>query len=438
MNSQLHRLFMVLIMSGMMSVLVQCQSESVDNQADQSRSGKTTSLSSEMVSAPEGASPPPGFKGKQWADIVKIARGQTVNWYMWGGSQDTNDWVTGFVASRLRDQYGVSLNAVFSDIVDSVDRVRKECAAGQDTNGSVDLIWINGENYQAMRKEQLLFGPWSRYLPNTVFVNWRDEIIANDFGFPAEGYESPYGKGQIVIAYNQAKVGSPPTTIEALFEWIKTHPGKFTYPAPPDFTGSAFVCQICYWTAGNYDFFQAEYDQTLADQYLPACYEALNEIEGFLWNQGKRYPISATAQEELFIAGEVFFDIDYQVSNASKRIASGIYPQQTRTFIFESGTLVASHYVAIPYNSPHKAGAMVVANLLLSLEAQLDKSSAWGDSPAIEPMLLPVEWRQKFNQLPRGLATLPQGILSEHRLPEPRPEWLEAIERGWLKQVLND
>jgi len=238
-----------------------------------------------------------------------------------------------------------------------------------------------------------------------------------------------------VIAYDQAKVGSPPTTIEALIEWIKAHPGRFTYPAPPDFTGTAFVCHICYWAAGGSEHFQGDYDQSLADQYLPACYEALNGIEPYLWRQGKTYPASATEQETLFTSGDVYFDIDYQVSNASERIARGVYPQTTRTFIFESGTLAASHYVAIPYNSPHKAGAMVVANLLLSPEAQLDKISAWGDSPAVDLTLLPVAWRQKFNRLPRGVATLPPGVLAEHRLPEPHPDWLEAIERGWAQHV---
>ncbi|WP_167505834.1 ABC transporter substrate-binding protein [Desulfosediminicola flagellatus] len=435
MKSSFYRMIMVLLM---MFVLVSCQSERDDTPADSPTSGKTTPLPIETALAPEGESPPPGFEDQQWADIVNMARGQTVNWYMWGGSQETNDWVTDYVGSRLRERYGITLNAVFSDIVDSVDTVRREHAAGQDTNGAVDLIWINGENYQAMRKEQLLYGPWSRYLPNTVFVDWNDEIIAKDFGLPVDGYESPYGKGQIVIAYDQAKVKSPPTTIPGLVEWIKANPGKFTYPALPDFTGTAFVCHICYWVAGKYQFFQEEYDQSIADQHLPACYDVLNEIEPFLWNQGKTYPASATEQEALFIAGEVLFDIDYQVANASRRVASGVYPPLTRTFVFESGTLADSHYVAIPYNSSSKAGAMVVANLLLSPEAQLDKITKWGDSPAVDPMLLPVEWRQKFNQLPRGVATLPSGILAEHRLPEPRPEWLEAIERGWVQHVLND
>ncbi|ACN16971.1 uncharacterized extracellular solute-binding family protein [Desulforapulum autotrophicum HRM2] len=438
MKSSLHPMLLVLIIIGMMAVLTKCQSESVDNPADHPTSESTTALPMEMALTPEGEYPPPGFEGKKWADIVNMARGQTVNWYMWGGSQDTNTWVTDYVARQLRDRYGVTLNAVFRNIVDSVSQVRQERAAGQNTHGAVDLIWINGENFQAMREEQLLYGPWSLYLPNTVFVDWQDEIIARDFSLPVDGYESPYGKAQIVFAYNQAKVESPPTTIPGLFEWIKANPGKFTYPALPDFTGTAFVCQICYWTAGRYDVFQAEYDQSKADQYLPACYEALNGIEPFLWNQGKTYPISATEQEELFKAGEIFFDIDYQTANTSKRVTGGIYPPLTRTFVFESGTLANTHYVAIPYNSPHKAGAMVVANFLLSLEAQLDKITKWGDSPAVSPMLLPMEWRQKFNQLPRGAATLPPGVLAEHRLPEPRPEWIEAIERGWLQHVAND
>jgi putative spermidine/putrescine transport system substrate-binding protein len=390
--------------------------------------------------APEGAASPPGYEGKTWADVVAEAEGQTVNWYMWGGSDVINEWVNGFVADHLKENYGVDLNMVpVSDATEFVNKVLGEKEAGKDSDGSVDIMWINGENFRTMRQADLLYGPWSLFVPNTVYVNWDDASVANDFGFPVEGYESPYGKAQVVMIYDSAKVPEPPTTIDGLMEWIKANPGKFTYPAPPDFTGSVFVRHICYWAAGGYEQFLGDFDQGLFDEKMPACWEALNEIEPYLWREGETYPENATRVEDLFANSEVYFDMAYNPSDASNLIVQGKYPETARTFVFDTGTIANTHYVAIAYNSPHKAGAMVLANFLLSPEAQLSKAhpDVWGDIPAIDPALLPADWQQQFNEIPRGVATLPPDVLAAHRLPELQSPWLIAIEQGWEENVLR-
>ncbi|HIC89231.1 MAG TPA: ABC transporter substrate-binding protein [Anaerolineae bacterium] len=390
--------------------------------------------------APEGATPPPGYEGKTWADILAEARGQTVNWYMWGGSDTINAWVTGYVADNLKERYGVNLNMVpVSDATEFVNKVLGEKQAGKDTGGSVDIMWINGENFRTMRQADLLYGPWAQFLPNTIYVNWKDPSVANDFGFPVEGYESPYGKAQFVMIYDSAKVPEPPATIDNLFEWIKANPGKFTYPAPPDFTGSVFVRHICYWATGGYEQFLGDFNQELFDEKMPACWKALNDIEPYLWRKGQTYPENHTRLQDLFANGEVYFDMSYGPASASNMIAQGRYPETTRTFVFDTGTIANTHYVAIAYNSPHKAGAMVLANFLLSPEAQLNKAhpDVWGDMPAIDPALLSPEWQQKFNELPRGVATLPPDVLAAHRLPELQSPWLIAIEKGWEENVLK-
>ncbi|MBP6805916.1 MAG: hypothetical protein KA362_17530, partial [Chloroflexi bacterium] len=71
-----------------------------------------TASSSTTETAPDGAAPPPGYEGQTWADIVAEASGQTVNFYMWGGSDLINTWVTGYVATAVRDQYNITLNMV--------------------------------------------------------------------------------------------------------------------------------------------------------------------------------------------------------------------------------------------------------------------------------------------------------------------------------------
>jgi putative spermidine/putrescine transport system substrate-binding protein len=390
--------------------------------------------------APAGAKAPPGYEGKAWADILTEAKGQTVNFYMWGGSDVINGWVTGPVATALKEKYGVTLNMVpIADAPEYINKVLGEKQAGRDADGTVDLVWINGENFRTMRQGELLYGSWSQFLPSAQYVNWNDASVANDFGFPVEGYESPYGKAQFVMIYDSAKVPEPPKTVTALLEWIKANPGKFGYAAPPDFTGSAFMRHICYHAAGGYQTLLGEFQQPLFDEKSAACWQTLNALEPMLWREGQTYPESRTRMQDLFANGEVYFDMAYNPAEASSLIAQGKYPETARTFVFDEGTIANTHYVAIPYNSPHKAGAMVLANYLLSPEAQLSKAdpSGWGDLPVLDPALLPADLQQKFAALPRGPATLPDAELAAHRAPELQAAWITAFEQGWEANVLQ-
>ncbi|MBN1536699.1 MAG: ABC transporter substrate-binding protein [Anaerolineales bacterium] len=400
---------------------------------------KSESVTS-VEQAPEGAEAPAGYKGKTWGDILAEAKGQTVNFYMWGGSDTTNTWVSGYVAEHIKDSYGVTLNMVpVADIVDTVNKVLGEKQAGKESGGSVDLIWINGENFRSMHKANLLYGAWSQFLPNTRYVNWDDASVAYDFGYPVEGYESPYGKAQFVMVYDRAKIETPPASISELFAWAKENPGKFTYPAPPDFTGSVFVRHVCYSATGGYEQFLGEYNETLFNDKFSSCWDSLNEIAPALWREGQTYPENRTRMQDLFANGEVYFDMTYSPTEASNLIAQGKYPETARTFIFDEGTIANTHYLAITFNSDHKAGAMVVANFVLSPEAQYHKAlpENWGDLTALDPQKLPAEWQEKFSGIARGEATLDDSTLAAHRLPELQADWLVAIEEGWEDYVLN-
>lgn len=390
--------------------------------------------------APEGAAPPPGFENQTWTDILTEANGQTVNFYMWGGSDLINRWVTEYVATAVQMQYGINLNLVpISDATEYINKVLGEKEASQDRGGSVDLVWINGENFRTMRQADLLFGNWSSFLPSSAYVNWEDPSVANDFGFPVDGYEAPYGKAQFVMIYDSARVPEPPRTIPALVEWIKANPGQFTYPAPPDFTGSAFVRHVCYEASGGYEAMLGEFDPVLFASNAAACWELLNEIEPFLWREGRTYPESRTRQQELFANSEVSFDMAYNPAEASSLVENGRYPETTRTYVFDTGTIANTHYVAIPYNSDHKAAAMVVANFLLSPAAQLSKAQPenWGDLPVLDPALLPADLQAQFAAIPRGIATLSTAELAAARLPELQAAWLTAFEQGWEAEVLQ-
>jgi putative spermidine/putrescine transport system substrate-binding protein len=405
-------------------------------------------LLSVLAAAPVGASggsesgPPfeERLSAMSWGDIVAEAEGQSLFFYMWGGSEAINRYVTEYLGGRLQEEYGVTLEMVpVNDASVFVNKVLGERAAQIDTRGSVDLVWINGENFRTMKEAELLFGPYASRLPNAEYVNLDDPAIAFDFGYPVEGYESPYGSAQMVMIHDSAAVTEPPESVQALLDWIRANPGRFTYPAPPDFTGSAFVRHIFYHAAGGYENLIGPFDQALYDAVAPGAWELLNAIEPYLWREGETYPETATALEDLFGNGEVYFDMAYNPAEAANLVAQGRYPESTRTFVFDEGTIGNTHFVAIPYNSPHKAAAMVAANLILDPAAQLEKSrpEVWGDLTVLTIDRLPEEWRRRFENQERAPSVLSPEVLGSHRAPELQADWLGAIEAGWIENVLE-
>ncbi len=375
-----------------------------------------------------------------WDDVLAAAQGTTVTWHMWGGSDKINTDVDNDIGKVVQEQFGVNLNRVpVADIAETVNKLLNESAAGVDSGGSVDLLWINGENFKTLKQAGLLYGPFVDLLPNTQYVNWDDPAMANDFGTPVEGYESPWGHAQFVMEYDTAQVGdTPPTTFEALAEWVKANPGKFTYPAIPDFTGSVFVRHLFYWAAGGPDEFMGDFNQETFDKYAPTVWEYLNDIEPFLWREGQTYP-EAGAMTDLLANKEIAFNMGYGPANASLNIAQGIYPETIRTFVFDTGTLANNNYVAIPFNASNPAGAMVIANYIVSPEFQLIMADPkrWGWLMTIDPTRMSAEQSEQLSSYTLGVATLPPDVLAANALPEPKGDWVTAMEQGWIENVLE-
>lgn len=397
--------------------------------------GTSAAPSPAPVASPEG---PPTYA--TWDDVLAAASGTTVNWFMWGGSDVINENVDNDIGKPLKEQFNVTLNRVpINDTADAVNQVLNESAAGVKTGGSIDLIWINGENFRTLKKANLLYGPWAEDLPNAIYVPWGDGAIDFDFGTPVEGYESPWGHAQFVFEYDSAVVSEPPTTFEALQEWIHANPGQFTYPAIPDFTGSVFVRHLFYWAAGGAEPFLGEFDQAVFDQYAPKVWEYLNDIEPDLWREGTTYP-QGPAMSDLLANKEVAFNMSYAPGNASLQISEGVYPESIRTFVMESGTLSNNNYVAIPFNAANPAGAMVLANLILSPELQLAMADPerWGWEIPTDPATWPAAAQQQLATFERGVATLAAEVLASHALPEPPAEWVTKMEAGWIENVLEN
>src|SRR5690606_28992343 len=116
----------------------------------------------------------------------------------------------------------------------------------------------------------------------------------------------------------------------------------------------------------------------------------------------------------------------------SNAIANGELPGTVRSFTFPGGTLANTHFVAIPFNAAAKAGALVVADFLLSPEAQARKQDPkiWGDPTVLDISALDADDRARFESLDLGIGTLEPDALGPS-LDQPHPDWMERLEREW-------
>ena len=376
--------------------------------------------------------------GQTWDDIVEQARGGEVNWFLWGGSDDINRYVSDYVGGILRQEYDITLNRVgINDTVEAVNIVLSEKEAGVDDKGSVDLIWINGENFRTMKQADMAFCGYTDTLPNNLLVDWDNPSIATDFGVAVDGCEVPWSKAQFALAYDTKRMQEPPRTMPALLDWVRANPGRFTYPAPPDFNGSVFVRHVFYHVAGGAENLLGDFDQAKFDEVAGKTWDLLNDLEPDLWREGKTYPNSITALDQLFANSEVDLSFNYDPATVGLNIDSGIFPPGTQGFGLQDGTIGNTNYTLIPYNSPHKAAAMVLQNVLLSAEAQYQKAlpENWGSATAIDIARTEAAMQEKFKAIKKHPSVVSAAELESNALPELQSAWITAIEEGWRENV---
>ena len=378
----------------------------------------------------------PTLHATDFAQALEAARGQTVYFNAWGGAREINDYIA-WAGEEVQRRYGVTLAHVkLTDTSEAVARVVAEKQAGRDSGGSVDLIWINGENFKAMKEQGLLTGR-SRKL-------CRAGAMSTPGASPRRSSTSP-SPPTATRAPGAWRSSSSSTTVPACLRrrarWTgsspgpRAHPGRLTYPAPPNFTGSTFLKQVLYATTPD----PARLQQPVsADAFRQAALPALAWLETLrphLWRGGATYPQTGPAQHQLLDDGEVDFSMAFNPAEASTLIAQGRLPATVRSFILDGGTIANTHFLAIPYNAAHKEGAMVVADFLLGPEAQARKQDpeVWGDPTVLDLAALEPADRERFTRLELGPATLPPEKLTP-QLPEPHPSWMVLMEKAWAER----
>jgi putative thiamine transport system substrate-binding protein len=378
-----------------------------------------------------------GVTAADWPATLRTARGQTVYFNAWAGSERINAYLQ-WAGVEVEKRYGVKLEHVkISDTAEVVKRVRAEKQAGRNADGSVDAVWINGENFLAMRRDGLLFGPFAEALPSFVNVDTVGKPTTRiDFSQTVEGMEAPWGMAQLTFFADSKVVAKPPRSMADWVAYAKANPGRMTYPKPPNFHGTTFLKQMLLEASSATPADRAAFYQPVkADDFAKLSaplWTALDAVHPVLWRQGKQFPASNVVMRQMLSDGELHINLTFNPNEAANEVAAKRLPDTVVSWQHTAGTLGNTHFLAIAYNARAKEGAQVLINFLMSPEAQARKANIqfWGDPTVLAVDRLPAAEKALFAQ-----SAAPGSVLqAAPALAEPHASWVEALEREWLKR----
>jgi len=372
-----------------------------------------------------------------WDAVLAEAKGSSVSWYGWGGSEPRNTWINTVLAPRLKEKYDVTLELVGMDINDILTKLSGEMQAGVET-GTIDFIWINGENFFSTKENGYLWGPFTANLPNfNQFVDAQSPEVLYDFGAPTEGFEAPYGKAQMQMWADSAKIASTPKNPDEFLQFCKDNKGMVTYPEPGDFTGTAFISCLIAGVIGKEEFEKLSMmtNPTLEEvkEIVALGMDYLRSLNPYLWKEGKTYPSDSMTVSTMYADGELVMNMGYGAPESL--VKTGQLPESTRSFIFDTGTVGNSNFMAIAANAPHKAAALVAINEVLSPEMQLSQFQELSTISVLDMDKLEKEDQSAFENTSLGASELPLATLLDHRVAEAAGPVIPLLEQIWLAEV---
>jgi putative thiamine transport system substrate-binding protein len=158
----------------------------------------------------------------------------------------------------------------------------------------------------------------------------------------------------------------------------------------------------------------------------------LDRLHPHLWRGGEQFPQSQAQLKQMLADGELLVALTFNPNEPANLVASDELPTTTIAWQHANGTIGNTHFVAIPVNARARAAAQVVANFLLSPQAQARKADlkVWGDPTVLALAKLDADQQKLFaaSSTP-GSVTHPAPAL-----PEPHASWVPLIEAAWLER----
>lgn len=181
--------------------------------------------------------------GESWQQTEAQACGQTVWFNAWGGDPAVNRYLD-WVSEAVKRDYAIDLRIVhIADAADAVRRIQTEARAGRSRGGSIDLLWVNGENFHTLKAAGLLQTGWAQTLPNWRYVD-RQKPVSEDFSMPTDGAESPWGSAQLTFIARRSQTPDGPKARRRC--WRLPPPIREASPIPARRTSSVPLCWSSY------------------------------------------------------------------------------------------------------------------------------------------------------------------------------------------------
>ncbi len=325
-----------------------------------------------------------------WDEIVELAKKEgKVVWYGFGSTYE-RDFFTE-LCEMFTKETGIQAVYVHGHWFDTVQKLISEKKAGKEV-GEIDLVLAWSKPFAMAYEAGAVWDVnLAEIIPNAKGI----PFVAKYFHdmYPSNARHLPILSWWVGFLYRKDLLKYPddvPKSFDELLDWVKKHPGKFTYCDPnKGGSGHTFLMGLAEWFYGYDAFAFAEYDEARAEELFssPGKYgmnfwEYLNELEKYCYQPGI-YPQGNKATIELFEAGEVLL-IPMWISITMQEVQTGrLDPNWVGMYIPEPTMPGPFDGCFIPFNAPHKAAALVFLNWLLSPKVQALIPQKIGAYPAV-------------------------------------------------------
>lgn len=372
---------------------------------------------------------------QSWTQIEEQGKGQPVSLLMWLGDPYINDYMNKYVKPEVKKRYGIDLQISGGQGAQIVQTLVAEREAGQPSQ--IDMAWINGETFYQLRQVDALLGPITDKMPNAKYINLTSPFIGVDFQQPVNGMECPWGNVQLAFIYDSQKVLQPPRSFGELPAYVKAHPGQFTIPN--EFTGMGILKSWMIALSGDPKLFQGKFREDVYQKWSSEVFKQVNALKPYFWKQGQTFPEQLSTLHQLFANGEVAFTFSYNDAEVDNKVNLGFFPKMARAYVPAPGTIQNSHYMGVVRNAQHPEAAMLVADFLISPEAQLKKMdpNVWGDHTVLDIKKLPAEYRTQFENLPTRRYAPKRDAIEGMAFQEPAPEYMTRLYKDFRTYVIE-
>lgn len=315
-----------------------------------------------------------------------------VNFYAWGGSSQVNSYLR-WAQKELRAE-GIHLR--HNKMADASEVV------AQLLNGhsNADIIWINGENFHALKQAKALLpvgDELSVMKDLNPELNWQ-----RDFGEPVQGLEVPWGVGQFNLLARPGVFSSLSVTAKSLRQAAEEHPGRLSYPKPPDFHGTTFLKSVLLsLRPTQHALFQQPVSAVDAKAVTAPLWAYLDTLHPLLWQQGRNFPSSAGEQVSYLANGQLLMAVSFNPNDYLTLVNQGRLPAGIERHTLSDAAITNTHYLAVPTTASHPEQAKQVIEFLLSPRAQQRKTdiTGWGDPSVLKPELMPEQNMSSWQSL---------------------------------------